>query len=63
MSSLKDGLTSTARSVADKAGAMFGGKSGEKKEAEAEAFRQELIMKNRNTVVENSRIDDSDYYD
>ena len=35
MSSLKDGLTSTARSVADKAGAMFGGKSGEKKEAEA----------------------------
>ena len=37
MSSLKDGLTSTARSVADKAGAMFGGKSGEKKEAEAPA--------------------------
>ena len=35
LSSLKDGLTSTARSVADKAGAMFGGKSGEKKEAEA----------------------------
>ena len=35
----------------------------EKKEAEAEAFRQELMMKNRNTVIENSRIDDSDYYD